>query len=81
MCLWDPKFWALESGIPLTIRIRSSSSTDSGSGIQYLESGIHKRGIPNPRSYMGRAKNYVDFLGGGYRKPFITRTAPDCTDV
>ena len=29
-----------ESGIPLTIRIRNPSSSNKGSGIQYLESGI-----------------------------------------
>ena len=31
----------------LKIRVRNSSYTDKDSGIQYLESGIHKRGILN----------------------------------
>ena len=39
---WNPQPWALESGILLTIGIRSPSSTDKVWGIQYLvESGIH----------------------------------------
>ena len=32
--------WALESGIPLTIEIRSPSFTKIESGIQYLKFGI-----------------------------------------
>ena len=39
-CLWKRESWALESGIPLTIRIRDPSSTDEESRIWYLESGI-----------------------------------------
>ena len=51
-CLWNPKSWALESGIqlkgsgiPLTIGIQNPSATDKEPGIQYLESGIW-----NPKS-------------------------------
>ena len=47
-CLWNKEPWALESGIqlkqsgiPLTIAIRTPRSTGRGSGIQYLKSGIH----------------------------------------
>lgn len=65
----------------LRIRIHISSSADKDSGIQYLDSGIHKRGILNPRSHMGRAKKYFDVSDGGYRKRFITKPAPDYGDV
>ena len=48
LCLWNLEPWALESGmqpkepgIPLRIETWNPSSTDKGSGIQYLESGIH----------------------------------------
>ena len=58
----------------LKIRIYNSSSTDKDSGIQYLESGIHKGEILSPRSYVGRAKKYFHFSDGGYRERFITRT-------
>ena len=46
--MWNLEPWALESGmqpkepgIPLRIETWNPSSTDKGSGIQYLESGIH----------------------------------------
>ena len=58
----NPGLWNPES---LKIRIHNSSYTDKDSGIQYLESGIHKRGILNRRSYMGRAKKEFDFSDGG----------------
>ena len=41
---WNPESWALESGIPLTIRVRIQSSTDKDlvgiSGIHSVESRI-----------------------------------------
>ena len=51
-CLWNPKSWALESGIQLKgSGIQNPSSTDKEARIQYLECGIRNpwRGILNPR--------------------------------
>ena len=58
-CLYNPEYWALESGIllrestiPLAIEIRNISSTEEESGIQYLNpesTRIHGHEIQNPR--------------------------------
>ena len=46
-----------ESGIPLTIGIRNLSSTEKGSGLHYLESGIH--GLES------RIQNFLDSFTWG----------------
>ena len=52
--LWNPEYGSRKTGIPLMIGIGNPSSTDKGSGIQHLETGI--QGVES------RIQDLLDFL-------------------